>query len=308
MATQLLQFREGVTTRWTDWRRSGVLSFIGIGVAFAIFWWLVVVLVIVPNDIVEPWGDQRTNFTQAPNNLDDPYQTPGYTLPPWTAVMLLPFSLMPLNIAVLTQMMIYFGALGAMVHQFGGTLRTLVISLSTFISFIVSLEMNIDWLPVIGLLMPAAFSGIFIFIKPQIVLGVYLSYPRKALLRMVAVLSAVVLFSFLIWGFWPIDMWEAIERYTLRDDYFEPFNLAPLVRLTPFISIPIGIALGWIAFRRRDPVLSILAWFFFVPYIPFYSTLIYFTLLAIKLPRIALLINVVMWIIYGGALVYFGIV
>ena len=85
--------------------------------------------------------------------------------------------------------------------------------------------------------------------------------------------------------------------------------MAPLALLPApvgvLISFGIGIALAWIAFRRRDPVLSILAWLFFVPYIKIYSLLLPLALLAVRWPRFALLVSAVMWIVYGGAIVLF---
>lgn len=42
---------------------------------------------------------------------------------------------------------------------------------------------------------------------------------------------------------------------------------------------------------------------FFVPYIPIYTVLVYMALVAVRLPLLALIIHIVTWVIYGGALV-----
>jgi hypothetical protein len=83
----------------------------------------------------------------------------------------------------------------------------------------------------------------------------------------------------------------------------QAWNLAPMALVRWPIALPIAAVLAWFAFRRRDPVLGIFAWLFVVPYIALYSTLLAFTLLAVRLRNLAILISAAMWVIYGGALV-----
>lgn len=68
----------------------------------------------------------------------------------------------------------------------------------------------------------------------------------------------------------------------------------PLRPHSPIISLAIGAALAWRAFRRHDPVIGVLAGLFVVPYIALYSLLI----------PLALLVSVIMWVIYGGIIAY----
>jgi hypothetical protein len=53
------------------------------------------------------------------------------------------------------------------------------------------------------------------------------------------------------------------------------------------------------AYRDRDPVLGILAWLFFVPYISMYSFVLHIAMLAIKLPRWTILLVLCVWFVYG---------
>lgn len=83
----------------------------------------------------------------------------------------------------------------------------------------------------------------------------------------------------------------------------QQYNMAPLMPWPLTLAVAAGVALGWRAFRQRDPVMSIIAWLFFVPYIAPYSLFLPFSLLAIRYRRLALLISALTWAIYGGALV-----
>src|SRR5262249_32923785 len=148
-----------------------------------------------------------------------------------------------------------------------------------------TLELNIDWLVCIGLLVPPALSGPFLLIKPQDALGVWLTFRRKALFRAGFVCLVIFLISLLVWGWWPTQLLEA-----LRLGRYVGFNLAPTSYLTVPISAAIGLFLAWWAFRRRDPIIAIFAWLFFVPYIGFYGLLLHFALLSVRFRRFALLL------------------
>lgn len=100
-----------------------------------------------------------------------------------------------------------------------------------------------------------------------------MTFDRKSLTRAIIVTLAVTLVSLLVWGFWPQQMLETIQGDILTESYIGKFNLAPMDILSAPVSLVIGLALMWAAFRRKDPPLAILGWLFFVPYIPFYQTI-----------------------------------
>jgi hypothetical protein len=127
---------------------------------------------------------------------------------------------------------------------------------------------------------------------------------RRDLVHAIIVLLITVLISLLIWGAWPIDMFDAIKQNTLERSY-HLFNLAPLVLLPAPISIAIGLWMAWRAVKRHDVILGFLAWLFFVPYIASYSLLLPLALIAVRWFRFALLVTVVIWVIYGGIIIRF---
>ena len=55
---------------------------------------------------------------------------------------------------------------------------------------------------------------------------------------------------------------EAVQRLTNW-----AFNMAPMVHISPIISVAIGIAIAYHAVRRRDITLGMIAWLFFIPFI-----------------------------------------
>jgi hypothetical protein len=263
--------------------------------AIAVLWWLVAIIFRAGN-LATVWYDQGATFTQVGKHINDPYQIRGFVDPPWTAILLAPFSLLPLPIAVLIQLCLYFVIITAVIRKFGGNAKTVLLVLLSFIAFDSALELNVEWLVYLGLLVSPIFSGPFLLIKPQDALGYWLTLKRRDFVRAVILILSLFLLSLLLWPGWPIQMIQAILTNTVGRSY----NLAPITMMPWPIAVAIGLALSWFGFKRRDPILAILGWIFFSPYLTYYSLLLPFALLAIRYPRVALIFSVTMWVIFGG--------
>lgn len=291
--------------RWKQLQEVRLQTALLVAGGLALFWWIVGItlsgsLGIAYDDL---WIDQRVHFVEAGHHLRDPYVMPGFVYPPWVAVLLFPFSWMPVALAVLIQLELYFLFLTLIIFRFGGDLRGGLLTLTSYMVFDLSMETSIDWVPYAGLLVPAFFSGPLLLTKPQIALGAWIGYRPSQLIRALLGTILILLISYLIWGFWLPDMWEAVQKYTLPDAYYGQFNLAPITLLPMPLSILIGLGLAGRAFWRKDVILGIFAWLFFVPYIPFYSLILYFALMTIRLPLLAKIIYGCTWLIYGGIIV-----
>lgn len=280
---------------------AGLLRALAISQVMALVWWGAAFALRLANIGVPVWYDQSITFSNT-TNLLNPYTVKTFLYPPWAALFFFPNSIPPLPVSTLIQSCLYFAILTLVVFKYGGGQKAILIAFSSFVAFDAILELNIEWIVCIGLLVPAAFSGPFLVIKPQIALGVWLSCTWRELLHALIVLLVVILVSFVIWGAWPETMLDGIRKYTLGSNAYSQFNLAPISWLSLPVSVLIGIVLSWRAFRKRDPVLSILAWLFFVPYITFYSLLLPMALGALRWPRIALIVSAVIWLVYGGTL------
>lgn len=280
--------------RWrlTRIERKALLLALGM----ALVWWLVA-LWVRGTETVPVWYDQEHIFLRSAQVFFDPYQVGNFFNPPWAVIALLPFSLLPLPVAVLAQLALLFTALALVMLRFGGSFRSVAIALTSFLAFDNGLELNIEWLVCLGLLVPVAWSGPLLLVKPQSALGYYAGFRPRDWLKAAVVSLACLLLSFLVWGWWPPRMF-AVQGFSTA----MTFNVAPAGLLPAPVSIALSLALLWWAFRRRDPLLGILAWLFFVPYLRFYSLLLPFALACARWPRVALLISGVMWLVYGSVI------
>src|SRR5260221_2839720 len=100
-----------------------VNSALKVAIALAIVWWVIALLFRAGNRI-PVWYDEETTFTRLPFHIADPYEVKGFVNPPWTALLLAPFSFLPLSIAPLAQFCIYFVLLTAVIFKFGGNTKT----------------------------------------------------------------------------------------------------------------------------------------------------------------------------------------
>ncbi len=245
------------------------------------------------------WYDQAAFFLPSVSAFTNPYQFGGFVHIPWVVVLLAPFSLLPLELATLLQSCLLFGLITLVIFKFGGDMRAVVLTLTSFVAMDAIIEMNVDWGVIIGLLVPVQYSLPFLLIKPQLALGYYFGVPPRRWLPTILVGAVVVALSFLIWGFWFQKIAAAVPTVSIE----RSFNIAPLHLLPWPVSIAIGVVLAYLAYKRQDPAIGIIAWFFFTPYIAFYALLLLFGIIAVRLQKLALIIHICTWIVYGGVVV-----
>lgn len=266
-------------------------------VGLAVVWWAVA-LAIRARDLIPVWHDQQTTFTQLVHHLATPYDTVGFVNVPWAALLLVPFGLIPLELSTLIQTILYFLCLTVLVKRIGGTRRHILLALTSFVALDATLELNVDWLIALGILLPVVWSGPFLIVKPQVALGIYAGAHLRQLVLAALVVGVVLALSVLLWGWWPPQMLASIARNSLN----RPYNLAPVALMPALLSYAIGLAIGIRAVQKRDAVLGVYAWLFFVPYITLYSLLIPYAFACVRWPRVALIIHIATWVFYGGVL------
>ncbi len=264
---------------------------LAISALLTVFWWLIAMLIRNANTLII-WADQEVTFTQG--NISQPFIVPGFVIVPWAVLLIAPFRSMTLPVAVLVQLFLYFGLTSFVIIRYGGNLWTVILVLTSFIALDAAMELNVDWMVCIGLLLPPALSGPFLAVKPQDAFGLWLALDRKTLGRAIIVFLLVIIGSLLIWQRWPLDLLNSWQTNTTK---FQRVNAAPSALLSLPLSVLIGLLLAWLAARKHDRVLGIVAGLFFVPYIAFYSLLIPFAVFAIRRPKIALLLSVIVWLI-----------
>lgn len=269
----------------------------GTVIGLAALWWAVA-LAIRARDLIPVWHDQQTTFTQLVHHLRAPYDTVGFVNVPWAALLLAPFGLIPLELSTLLQTILYFLCLTLLIKRIGGSRKHVLLALTSFVALDATLELNVDWLIALGILLPVVWSGPFLIVKPQVALGVYAGAKLRQLVLAALVVGVVLALSLLVWGWWPPQMFDSIARHSLN----RPFNLAPVALMPALLSYAIGLAIGIRAVQKRDAVLGLYAWLFFVPYITLYSLLIPYAFACVRWPRVALIIHIATWVFYGGVL------
>ena len=129
----------------------------------------------------------------------DPYgsHTPWQVMnPPWVFPLLAPLALLPTNVGHAGLVLFTFIVIAGYTRS---PWKTLAIMLSApGVSCIVNGQ--VDGLIILGLMLPQTFSLTFLAIKPQ---DAFLAAIPRLSIRSVAFLVLVVIFSFVIWGFWP---------------------------------------------------------------------------------------------------------
>lgn len=278
-------------------RRQRFALALALSLGLAIAWWLVA-LAFQARTGVHVWADQRATFTRALHHLADPYAL-VWPYPPWAAALLAPFGLPPPDLSILLQFGLYFAVLTAVIFKFGGGLRAVLLALTSAIAFDTALEINIEWLPCLGLLLPPMWSGPLLLVKPQVAFGYVFSFRWPALWRAALVLLAVVAVSLLLWPGWPGRMLADVQANTLGD-WGTRINIAPSRLLPAPLAWGLGLLLAWLAFRRQDPILGVLAGLCFVPYATLYGLLPAFALFAVRWPLPALVFSLALWVVYGG--------
>lgn len=268
-------------------KESALKSALFVSQLIAVPLWLLIVGIGERYDLTL-WLDQVLVFRVATLDPLHPFVW-GYTNPPWAALMLALFNPLPLPIAMLVQLCIYFAVIAVIVVKVGGGVRETALALTSFVAFNAALEMNVDWLALLGLLVPPRWSGPFLVIKPQVALGYVVTFTRREWVEFLAVTAIVVGFSFVIWGWWPAE---------LHPEAFWGGNrgVTPMRWLGWPLSLSIGAVLLWRAWRRRDPVCAVLGWLFITPYLQSHSLLIHLALLSVRHWRLALLIYVCLWL------------
>ncbi len=192
----------------------------------------------------------------------NPYWIPFFHNPVWALIPLVPFALLGHSLGGALLFFFSLFTYAFVAYHFKGKPVALVALLLSPLVFYNQFLGNIDSLVLWGLLLPPPIGLFFIAIKPQIGIGIalYLAYSvwleggwRKLLLSFAPVTVALAI-SFLLFGNWVVSTSENVISAN--------WNLS----LFPW-SIPIGLLLLFVAFRRRRLTVSLSASPFLAPYL-----------------------------------------
>jgi hypothetical protein len=206
-----------------------------------------------------------------------PYTVDKFYAAPWSLLPLLPLALLPENIGrgVLFSASIFSLVLIA---------RHLKAKPLSVVAFLLSppvlhglLNANIDWMAMLGFVLPPQIGLVFVVVKPQVGIGLVIYWlveawregKSKRVIQIFWPVVLVTIVSFLLFGFWPL-------RFHGITDYSGKFNAS----LWP-TSIPIGLTLMATSIRKEEPRYAIASSPCFSPHVVFHS---YMGVLAALLP------------------------
>ncbi len=276
---------------------------LALAAALGLFW-IAVVLRVEARTGIFLWADQYNFFKPLGENLADPYSFTLFPYVPWTAVIFYPLALLPVRVAVPVQMVLYFVLLTLLIFRYGGRWWMVLLVLTSSLAYDTALEINLEWVTVIGLLVPPVLSGPFLLVKPHQALGAWLAYRWRDILWSSVLVFVIMAVSLVIWPNWVADMLTAWFNNTLGS-WGARVNIAVSQLIPRPISWGIGLALAYFAFRRKDVVIGVVAWQFFVPYTTFYGLMPVFALVATRWPWAALVISLAAWVPYSQVLLPF---
>jgi len=228
-----------------------------------------------------PIGPDWTSIADAVHHARQPFAQPGYFIgPPWELGMA-PHALLPLPIGNAINMLITLGIVSWAVIASGGDLVSLALVLTSPALIGLLATNNLDWVPLVGVLIGPAFGPVLILSKPQSAAGILVVWIKRHGIRILWPVAALLALSLLAWGWWPGQM--PIPTQSI-------WNVAPW----PWM-IPAGIYLLWRAWQTDDDVLGAIATPFLVPYIGWYSLTVPMALASGKYKREVFFLWLTLW-------------
>jgi hypothetical protein len=148
-----------------------------------------------------------------------PYNVVFYAAP-WSVIPLIPFALLPFEIGNVCIFLLGLFAFAYVAHKLGATLTTMTIFLLSASVVGCLLNGNIEWMPLLGFVLPAPIGLIFAVIKPQVGIGIAIYwfvhiFRTKGLLAVIKTFAPVTiatLLSFWLCGFWILGFQKTLEQ------------------------------------------------------------------------------------------------
>jgi hypothetical protein len=186
---------------------------------------------------------------------------------PWGLIPLIPIALFPVEVGRAMVMLVGIVSFGVAAYRLGAKPMAMAVFLLSPPVVHTILNANVEWLPLLGFVMPPPIGLFFVTIKPQTGVAVaiywFVDIWRKdgpiAVIRTFAPVTIAYLISFAFYGFWPLGMFNVIG-------YGSGFNSS----LWP-LSIPVGLVLLVTSFQKRNVKFAMPASPCLSPYVLFHA-------------------------------------
>jgi hypothetical protein len=192
-----------------------------------------------------------------------PYEEAIYFNPPWALIPLIPLAILPERIGYSLVFLCGICFVGYLAYELGAKPVTFIGILFSYPVLFMASYGQIDWLAMLGVLMPPQIGLFFVLMKPQIGLAISLYwlveiYKSAGLASAIRTFLPVVLafiVSFALYGFWPTYI-KHVNVFTTNVN----------ASLWPY-SIPIGVTCLIAALRTRRLNLAMISSPFLFPYV-----------------------------------------
>ncbi len=199
-----------------------------------------------------------------------PYTVDHFFAAPWAVIPLIPFAMMPYSIGRWCLFIIGVCTFAYVAYRLGAKPLTLAFFILSYPVLSDLANGNIEWLAMLGFVLPPQIGLIFVLIKPQVGIGITIYWLIEAyrqggiqqVIKTFLPLTIVTLLSFASYGFWPMHFLDTLAMArNIQANHAIDYNAS----LWPF-GLIIGLALVVISVIKKQKNLSIMAGPFLSPY------------------------------------------
>ncbi|MEM6283210.1 MAG: hypothetical protein AAF787_13530 [Chloroflexota bacterium] len=241
----------------------------------------------------DPGIDWKFTYNRAAENWRNPYNIEGvadrepFTNPPWVLLLLPHAFLFPEHIGAAVNAVITVVVILLVIRRYNGGWQTALMTFTSLPFFDLMLKSNVDWIPMLALLVPPMWGLPLLAIKPHSIGAVALVWWKERNFSPWMLVPAIVigLLSFIPYGFWVQNAglpWNAAA-----------WNFAPF----PYF-IPIGLYMLYRAYRSEDAFLAAAATPLLTPYIATYSVTAVFAFVGSKYKREMFIVWCAYWVYF----------
>lgn len=199
-----------------------------------------------------------------------PYSVDHFFAAPWAVYPLIPFALLPYSIGRWLLFVTAVCAFAFIAYRMEAKPLTLAFFLLSYPVLADLANGNIEWMPMLGFILPPQIGLMFVLIKPQVGIGIAIYWLveawRKGGIRQVVKtfwpVTLLILISFALYGFWPLHFLNTLHMAReIKSQNAIDYNAS----LWPFSLVP-GLALVIVSILKREKRLSVMAGPFLSPY------------------------------------------
>ncbi|HSG44117.1 MAG TPA: hypothetical protein VLA72_13255 [Anaerolineales bacterium] len=150
---------------------------------------------------------------------ESPYTVDIYYAAPWALLPLIPIALLPKQAGIICIFLLGLSAFAYTAYKLGAKPVSMIIFLLSASVVGCLLWGNIEWMPLLAIVLPAPIGLIFAVIKPQVGIGIVIYWLFKILktegfksvIKAFLPVTILTLLSFWMYGLWPLRFQQTLD-------------------------------------------------------------------------------------------------